>query len=82
MKNALANHHPSKPRLEPAFTLTISLGYRRLSKATQGPNVLESTHPGTISPSGSAEPREAIQALSRPGVVFCIGQDFGGVLTS
>ena len=37
---------------------------------------------GTISPSGSAELREAIQTLSRPGVAFCIGQDFGGVFTS
>ena len=37
---------------------------------------------GTISPSGSAELHEAIQALSRPGVAFCIGQDFGGVFTS
>ena len=30
----------------------------------------------------SAELREAIQTLSCPGVVFCIGQDFGSVFTS
>ena len=82
VKNALANHNPVKPRQESAFSLTISLGYRRLGKATQGPNVLEWTHPGTISPSGSAELREAIQTLSRPGVAFCIGQDFGSIFTS
>ena len=74
VKNALANQSPRKPRQEVGF---LSHNLNRLSQAQHGQTRMNVPGTGTISPSGSAELREAIQTLSRPGVDFCIGQDFG-----
>lgn len=79
MKNALANQTTVKPRQEVGF---LSHNLTRLSQAQHDQTRMNVPGTGTISPSGSAELREAIQTLSCPGVVFCIGQDFGSVFTS
>lgn len=79
VKNALANQTTVKPRQEVGF---LSHNLTRLSQAQHDQTRMNVPGTGTISPSGSAELREAIQTLSCPGVVFCIGQDFGSVFTS